>query len=292
MLNGIGFLVVIVAVFGGFALSGGNVFVVMKALPHELLVIGGGALGAFLVANSKHVLLGAGKGIRHVFKGARWSGQDYMDLLSLLFTLIRIIRSKGGQALESHIENPAESPIFAAYPRLLEDKHLIDFICDYLRMMTLELNNPHYLSEVVESDMERLHAEEMQPQLALQTMADGLPAIGIVAAVLGVIKTMGSIDQPTEILGAMIGSALVGTFLGVLLSYTVVGPLAARLSQIIDEESKVYQVIRATLVAHLQGMSPGTAIEIGRRAVPSLQAPSFTALEERMDELSRSGVAA
>ena len=226
MLNGVGFLIILACVFGSFLWSGGKMDIVLHALPHELTAIGGASLGAFLVSNSLGTVKKAGKGVIHAFKGARWKGDDYRDLLTLLFALLTTFRTGGATAIEPHLDDPAESSLFGKYPRLLGDHHLIEFVADYLRMMTVDFTDPHQMAEAMDADIERHHHEALAPQHALQIMADGLPAIGIVAAVLGVIKTMGSIDQPAEILGGMIGGALVGTFLGVLLAYCFVGPLA------------------------------------------------------------------
>src|SRR3712207_1094623 len=214
MLNGIGFVVILVCVFGSFMMAGGKLDIILHALPHEMMAIAGASVGAFLVANSSGTSKGALAGIKRSFKGPRWQESDYKDLLALLFGLLTTFKKGGATGIEKHLDAPAESALFERYPRLLADHHLIDFICDYLRMMTVNFEDPHQIAEAMENDIERHHHEELLPQHALQTMADGLPAIGIVAAVLGVIKTMGSIDQPTEILGAMIGGALVGTFLG------------------------------------------------------------------------------
>jgi chemotaxis protein MotA len=217
MLNGVGFIIVLVCVFGSFVISGGKFAIIMHALPHELMAIVGASVGAFIVANSFATVKKAGAGIVRSFKGSRWKSSDYRDLLTMLFGVLSTFKKNGATALEPHLDNPGESDLFTPYPRLLKDHHLIEFMCDYLRMMTVNFEDPHQLEAAMEADIEKHHHEEAGPQHALQIMADGLPAIGIVAAVLGVIKTMGSIDQPTQILGAMIGGALVGTFLGVLL---------------------------------------------------------------------------
>ncbi|HYZ47927.1 MAG TPA: MotA/TolQ/ExbB proton channel family protein, partial [Sphingomonas sp.] len=193
-------------------------------------------------------------------------------------------RNNGAPAIESHVDHPQESAIFSRYPRLLADHHLIEFICDYLRMMTVNLEDPHQIEAAMEADIEMHHYEELEPQHALQIMADGLPAIGIIAAVLGVIKTMGSIDAPTEVLGAMIGGALVGTFLGVLLSYCVVGPLASKLRGIVDDDSQPFRIAKTAIVAYAQGMPVQVAVEIARRMTPSRHAPTFQQLESALDE--------
>jgi chemotaxis protein MotA len=284
MLNGIGIVVILACVFGSFIMSGGKLAIVLEALPHELMAIAGAAIGAFIVANSIGNVKKAGKGLIRAFKGARWKDSDYRDLLALLFGLLTTFKKGGATGIEPHLDHPEESRLFSRYPRLLADHHLVEFICDYLRMMTVNFEDPHQLSEAMDNDIERHHHEELAPQHALQTMADGLPAIGIVAAVLGVIKTMGSIDQPTEILGAMIGGALVGTFLGVLLSYCFVGPLAAKLLQVVEEESKPFNIAKTAIVAYAQGVPVQVAVEIARRMAPSAYAPTFQQLETALDE--------
>jgi chemotaxis protein MotA len=259
--------------------------ILLHALPKEMGMIMGGAIGAFVVANSTTILKQAGAGMGRTLKGEKWKKEDYSDLLCLMFLLIKTIRSKGVVAIEPHIENPHESAIFNLFPKISGDHHVVEFICDYLRMMTMNFEDPNQMADAMEADIEKHHQEEHNAQHALQSMADGLPAIGIVAAVLGVIKTMGSIDQPVEVLGGMIGGALVGTFLGVLLAYCVVGPMAARLNQIIEADGKFYQLIKLIIVNHLQGLAPQVAIEIGRRNTPSLFAPSFQEFEAKLNEL-------
>jgi chemotaxis protein MotA len=284
MLNGVGFIIILVCVFGSFLISGGKMDIVLHALPHEMMAIGGAAIGAFIVANSMATVKLAGKGIVRSFKGTRWKDSDYKDLLTLLFGLLSTFKKGGATAIEPHLDTPEESSLFSKFPRLLKDHHLIEFIADYLRMMTVNFEDPHQLAEAMEADIEKHHHEELAPQHALQAMADGLPAIGIVAAVLGVIKTMGSIDQPTEVLGAMIGGALVGTFLGVLLAYCLVGPLAAKLLEIVDADAKPFFIAKTAIIAHAQGQPTQVAIEIARRMTPSSYAPTFQQLETALDE--------
>ncbi|MFC6622712.1 flagellar motor stator protein MotA [Novosphingobium panipatense] len=287
MLNVIGLVVILLCVFGSFLMSGGSLGVILHALPHELMAIGGAALGAFALGNSMTTLKKAGSGIARVFKGDRWKEADYRDLLALLFTLLATFRKGGANAIEPHLDAPAESSIFSRYPRLLADHELIEFICDYLRMMTVNFEDPHQIAEAMEGDMERHHHEELAPQHAIQMMADGLPAIGIVAAVLGVIKTMSSIDQPTEVLGAMIGGALVGTFLGVLLAYCLVGPIAQKLQQIIDADFKPYLIVKTAIVGHAQEQPTEIAIELARRMTPSPYAPSFQEMETALEAVKQ-----
>jgi chemotaxis protein MotA len=284
MLNGVGFLIVIVCVFGSFIISGGKFEIILHALPHELMAIVGASVGAFIVANSFPTVKKALAGVTRSFKGGRWKAGDYRDLLTMLYGILSTFKKNGATALEPHLDDPEQSELFKPYPRLLQDRKLIEFICDYLRMMTVNFEDPHQLESAMEADIERHHHEEAGPQHALQIMADGLPAIGIVAAVLGVIKTMGSIDQPTEILGAMIGGALVGTFLGVLLSYCLVGPLAAKLNETIEADIKPFSIVKTAIVAYAQNVPVQVAIEIARRMTPSAYAPNFQQLETALDE--------
>jgi chemotaxis protein MotA len=288
MVGIVGIVFVFVMVFGGFLLHGGSMGVIFAALPTELMTIFGGAIGAMIVGNSADTLKGVGGGIKQVFSGPKWKEQDFKDMLCLLFTITKMIKSKGILVIESHIEKPEESTIFQKYPRILADHFAVDFICDTLRMLSMNLDDPHQVFDAMESQLEKHHHEKLLPQQALQTMADGLPAIGIVAAVLGVINTMQSVTEPPEVLGGMIGSALVGTFLGVFLAYTVVGPFAVRLNQVLGEEHQFYLIIRDVLVAHLNGNAPQVSVEIGRGNVPTKVQPSFFELEEALNATSDS----
>lgn len=281
----IGLVVVLVMVFGGFALAGGSFDIILYALPYELMIIFGGSLGAFISANSTGVMVGALGGIGKVMKGPKWKADDYRDLLCLMFLLIKTIRSKGVVAIEAHIETPEESKIFQQFPRIVEDHHVVEFICDYIRMLTMNFDDPNQMEDAMNADLEKHHAEEHEPQHALQTMADGLPAVGIVAAVLGIVKTMGAIAEPVEVLGGMVGGALVGTFLGIFLSYLMVAPIAGRFNQIITEEGRFFEIIKVVLVSHLQGNAPQISVELGRRNVPGPLMPTFLELEEAIAEL-------
>jgi chemotaxis protein MotA len=278
----IGIVLLFGLVFGSFIMTGGNIAVIIGAAPHEMMAIGGAGLAALLISNSVTVLKAVAGGFGKVFKGPSWKSADYRDLLSLLFLLTKTMKSKGVIALESHIETPTESSIFSRYPKIMKDHFAIDFICDTLRMMTMNLEDPHQVEDAMEKQLEKHHHEAHSPAHALSNMADALPALGIVAAVLGVIKTMGSITEPPEVLGTMIGGALVGTFLGVFLSYGIVGPLAARMANVIDEEGAFYRIIQSVLVAHLHGNAAQISVEIGRGSVPSPAQPSFLELEETL----------
>jgi chemotaxis protein MotA len=281
----IGIVLLFGLVFGSFIMSGGSMGVIIEAAPHELMCIFGAGIASLLLANSMTTIKGIGSGMGKIFKGPKWKKSDYNDLLSLLFLLTKTMKSKGVIALESHIENPHESSIFSRYPKIGKDHFATDFICDTLRMMTMNLEDPHQVEECMEQQLEKHHHEGLSPSHALQSLADALPALGIVAAVLGIIKTMGAITQPPEILGEMIGSALVGTFLGVFLAYGLVGPMATRLKDVVDEEGAFYRIIRQVLIAHLHGNAAQISVEIGRGGVPSGSQPSFAQLEESLSNI-------
>jgi len=282
-----GIVVLFACVFGGFLISGGSLESVIEAAPHELLTILGAAIAALLIGGSMYSLKKIGGDIGKVLSGPKWKPNDYRDLLCLLFLLAKTMKTKGLIALEAHIEKPDESSIFKRYPRIAADHFALTFICDTLRMMTMSLEDPLQVEAAMEKQLEKHHHEALSTANALQTMADGLPALGIVAAVLGVIKTMGAISEPPEVLGRMIGSALVGTFMGVFLAYGIVGPISVRLKSIIDEETLFYHVIRDILVAHLHGNAAQISVEIGRGSVPSESQPSFQELEEVINNIPK-----
>jgi chemotaxis protein MotA len=285
MMSVVGIVVLFGMVFGGYLLAGGKIDIILKALPFELMIIGGAALGAFLIANSMHDVKHSAGAIGKVLKGPKFGRQDYLDMLSLLYFFVRLAQTKGAMALEPHIEKPEDSAAFRKFPKILADHHAVALICDYLRMVGMNADDPHQIEDVMARELKKIREEELHSAHALQAMADGLPALGIVAAVLGVIKTMASIDQPPEILGKMIGGALVGTFLGVFLSYGIVAPIAARVKGVVEEEARYYDVIKAVIVAHLHGNAPQVAVESGRKVVPSQHMPSFQELEPVLQEL-------
>lgn len=288
----IAYVFIFACVFGSYIESGGKIEVILEALPHELVAIFGASLGAFTISNKFLIVKASFKDLGKAIKGPKWKKKDYIDVLSLLFILIKLMRSKGMIAVEPHIENPHESSIFNQFPRVAHDHFAADLICDTLRMLTMGMDNPHQVEDNLEKKLEKFHHEHAAPCGALQNMADGLPAIGIVAAVLGVIKTMGSISEPPEVLGGMIGGALTGTFLGVFLSYCVVGPLSTKLGQCYEEEQQFYFIIRDVIVAHLSGNAPQIAIEIGRGAIPGHLQPTFLEIEEATSNLKAEGAPA
>jgi chemotaxis protein MotA len=285
MINFGGIVILVALVFGIYILSGGNMDIVLHALPAEGGTIGGAAAATIVIGNSIGVVVKIGKDLGAVVGGSKWKTADYRDLLCLMYTLTKLAKSKGAMGLEPHIESPHESAIFRAYPRILADHFAIDLICDTLRMVLMSCDNPHVVEEALDRAIEKHHHESLKGAKALASMADALPALGIVAAVLGVVKTMASIDQPPAILGGMIGGALVGTFLGVLLAYGIVGPLGHRVTQIRESEAKFYEIIRTAIVSYLHGHPPAVSVELGRQQVESEHQPTFAALDEACQAL-------
>ena len=281
----LGLVLVFGLVFGGFMLSGGKMDIVLYALPFEGMMIGGAAIGAFVIANSVSVIKSSAGGVLKVIKGPRWKAKDYNDLLQLMFELTRAYKAKGILALDSHIEDPQSSDIFGRYPRIMADHFAVDLIRDSFRMLSMQFDDRYATEDVINRKIRKHHHESLASVHAVQQVADGLPAIGIVAAVLGVIKTMSSIDQPPEILGKMIGGALVGTFLGVFLAYCMVQPVAGRLKQIEEEDGAFYLVIRDIFVAMVSNHPPNICIEIGRGSIPSRMQPDFYEVEAAQKEL-------
>jgi chemotaxis protein MotA len=282
-LGGLAFL--LACVFGSFVASGGAIGPLIASMPFELLTILGAAIGTFIMANSMHDVKHTLAGFGMILKGERYKKTDYVDLLSLLYWFTRLASQRGAMALEPHIEKPDDSVAFKHFPKILKDHHTSDLICDYLRMIGMNADDPHQIEDVMARELKKTLAEEMHGSHAIQTMADALPALGIVAAVLGVIKTMGHINEPPAVLGEMIGGALVGTFLGVLLAYGMAAPCASRLQAIVQADSKYSEVIRAVLVAHLHGNAPQVSVETGRKMVPNEHMPSFAELEQALQAL-------
>jgi chemotaxis protein MotA len=275
----IGWVVVLGCIFGVFIGHGGNMGPILKALPWEMTMIGGATLGAFLVNNQMPVVKATIGGALSCFKGGKYTKARYMELLALLYDILQKARKEGLMSIEKDVEDPHSSPLFQKYPGVGNDHHVTEFITDYLRMMVSGNLNAHEIESLMDSEIETHHHEAHAPVAAMQRVAGGLPAFGIVAAVLGVIKTMGSVGQPPAVLGAMIGSALVGTFLGILLAYAFAEPLAGLLEQKVEESGKELQCIKTTLLASMQGYAPQVAIEFGRKVLLSTARPTFTELE-------------
>jgi chemotaxis protein MotA len=278
MFPAIGLVVLIALVFGGFAFTGGNLGPVLEAMPHEMLIIGGAALGSLIIANSGSDLKVLVGGLMKVFKGPKYKKQDYLDAIFLVSRLMKLLRTDGPVAVEPHIEEPKSSSIFADYPRLLNDSTLIHLICDTLRLVVVSSGNldPHAVEDVMDNVVKTHNHHALKPAEQLQGLSDALPALGIVAAVLGVVKTMGSIDKPPAILGGMIGSALVGTFLGVLLAYGMVGPFAAKAKTVVEEDNAIYGVIKQLIIASLHGHPQPLVIEAARSGIAHHNQPSFS----------------
>jgi chemotaxis protein MotA len=277
MLQIVGIVILIAMVFGGFAFTGGNLGPVMEALPHEMLIIGGAGIGSLIIGNSGKELKALGVGLGKVFKGPQYKKQDYLDCIFLVSKLMKMLKTDGPVAVEPHIEDPSASTIFAEYPRLLKDSTLIHLIADTLRLVVVSSGtlDPNAVEDVMDSAIKNHHHHTVKPAEGLQGLADALPALGIVAAVLGVVKTMGSIDKPPAILGGMIGSALVGTFLGVLLAYGLVGPFANRAKQVIEGDAAIYHVVKQIIVASLYGHPQPLVIEAARSSIEHSNQPTF-----------------
>lgn len=286
MIGIIGIVCIFAMVFGGYLAAGGKMAIILKSLPFEMMMIGGAAVGAFLISNDMGGVKHTAKDMAKVFKGAKWKPDDYRDLLCLLFALIRIARQNPVE-VEQHIEDPESSSLFSKYPKIQADKEAVDLICDTMRSASMNYDDPHQVEEVLEKRMDANLHHALHSSHALQTVADGLPALGIVAAVLGVIKTMGSIDQPPEVLGKLIGGALVGTFLGVFLAYGLVGPFASKVKAVVEEDAHFYQLIREVLVANLHNHAAAICIEVGRQNTPSHIRPKFADLEEALKAIKQ-----
>jgi chemotaxis protein MotA len=278
MLVIIGYVIVLAAVFGGFALAGGHLAALFQ--PVELLMIGGSAVGAFLVGNSGKAIKATMKDLPNVFKGSKYDKALYMQLMGLLFEILAKVRKEGLMAIENDVEDPEQSPIFSKYPAILAEHHAIEFITDYLRLMVGGNLDAMEIENLMDCEMDTHHQEGGIPASCIQKVGDGLPAFGIVAAVMGVVHTMESVGLPPQELGMLIAAALVGTFLGILLSYGFVTPLASKLEQRLEESSKILECIKVTLLANLNGYSPALAVEFGRKVLFSTERPSFLELEE------------
>jgi chemotaxis protein MotA len=284
MYAAIGIVVLLVMVFGGFALTGGALGPVMAAIPHEMMIIGGAALGAMIAGNSLHELKAIGGSFKKIFKGPRHNKQDHIDAIALTTKLMKLMRTDGPVALEAHVADPQNSALFAEYPNLLANKPLIALIADTLTLLVVSSGTleTHAVEEVMDNAMKTHFHEIHEPQHALQSLADALPALGIVAAVLGVVKTMGSIDEPPSVLGGMIGSALVGTFLGVLLAYGIVGPLSSRLKQVLEQDEQIFQAVKQVIIASLNGYPQPLVVESARSGLSHAFRPG---LSELLDSL-------
>jgi chemotaxis protein MotA len=276
----IGYIAVILSVFGGFALAGGHLASLLQ--PVELLMIGGAAFGAFLVGNNGKSIKATLKALPSVMKGSKYSKALYMELMTLLFEILSKVRKEGLMSIEGDIEKPQESAIFSKYPGVLSDHHIIEFMTDYLRLMVSGNMDAFQIENLMDNEIETHHVEGEVPVHAIAKLGDGMPAFGIVAAVMGVVHTMASVGIPPAELGILIANALVGTFLGILLAYGFVGPISGLLEQKLHESSKMYQCVKVTLLASLNGYAPALAVEFGRKVLFSTERPSFIELEDHI----------
>lgn len=274
----IGNVGVVACTIGGYMAMGGKIGVLWQ--PFELVIIFGSGLCAFIVANSKHTVKQSGTDIKSIYKKEKYGKTEYMELLSMLYVVFKTARSKGWLALEQHIENPHESEIFKKFPVFYADHDAVTFVCDYLRLISLGAEKPHEIESLMDQEIDTKREERGHTAHAIQTMADGMPALGIVAAVLGIIKTMGAITEPPEVLGHLIGGALVGTFLGVWLSYGFIAPIAGAVKERNDNELKYLLCIKTSILAFLQGAAPQVAIEFGRKILLHDTQPTFLEVEE------------
>ncbi len=282
MLVVIGYVVVLGSIFGGFAMAGGHLGALWQ--PLELLMIFGGAMGAFFVGNNMVTIKATMKDLPGLLKGAKYSKDTYMELMALMYDLLTKVRKEGLMSIEGDVENPAESPVFSKYPKILSDHHVVEFITDYLRIMVSGNLNAMEIENLMDVELETHHHEAMVSSHVVAKLADGMPAFGIVAAVMGVVHTMESVGMPPSELGMLIAHALVGTFLGILLAYGFVGPLASLLEQKAEEGGKIFQTIKVTLLANLNGYAPAMAVEFGRKALSSVDRPNFSDLEAHVKQ--------
>lgn len=274
----IGMVIVFGSLLGGFAAMGGHIGVLWQ--PFEYVIILGSAIGTFFVANPMKVVKDSFKAAMEAIKEATPKPRDYLDTLSILYALMRELRTKTRTEMEVHVDNPGESEIFKAFPKILADKDLTNFICDYCRLIIIGNARTHEIEALMDEEIQTIQRDKLKTYLALSAIADALPALGIVAAVLGVIKAMGALDQPPEVLGHLIGAALVGTFAGILFSYGVFGPLATKVKTVREKRVRLYVIIKQTLLAFMNGAMPQVALEHGRKTISAYERPSISEVEQ------------
>ena len=279
----IGSVIVLASVFGGYLANGGHFDVLIQ--PFEALIIVGAAAGGFVTSNRKPVLNATAKAVPALLKPEKYDKEAFLELLSLLYSVFKLAKTKGPIALEQHVERPDESALFQRFPRFYADHHAVTFLCDYLRLLTLGTDNHHEMETLMDEDIETHQAEHQAVVSAVQSTADALPALGIVAAVLGVIHTMGSITEPPAVLGRLIGGALVGTFLGVLLSYGFVAPIGSAIKARGEADERYFLCMKAGILAYMQGYAPSVAVEFARKALSTDMRPTFYEVEEAVDSL-------
>lgn len=294
----VGLLLVFVATWGGFLMAAGVEHglaiitgVIAKAFLPEFIVIMGCAIAAFMIGNSMHTIKASASGLKALIKPAAHNKASYIELLSMLFTLLKLVRTKGWLSIEQHIENPHESDVFKMFPEFYHDHHATVFLCDYLRIISLGNEDARIIEALMDEEIDTITSDQMHPGHAVQNMADGIPALGIVAAVLGVIKTMSSINEPPAVLGKMIASALVGTFLGVWLSYAMIAPLANAINAKAETVIMYYKCMKVGIIAFLNGAAPQVAVEFARKFLPHDVQPTFQELEEAINNLPTPGSA-
>jgi len=278
----LGFIIAFGCIFGAYAVHGGNLGVILSALPTEMVTIAGAGIGAFIVANRPKTMKAVLRSLGALIKPSKYSKARYMELMAMLYEILQKVRKEGLMSIERDVEEPDKSALFRKYPKVGQDHHVVEFITDYLRMMVSGNLNAHEIESLMDSEIDTHHKEGYAAVAAVARLSGGLPAFGIVAAVLGVVNTMGSVGQPPAILGGMIGSALVGTFLGILLAYGVVEPLGGLMESNLDEDTKELEVIKTTLLASMQGYAPQVAIEFGRKVLFSTDRPTFLELESHV----------
>ncbi|MFD1744821.1 flagellar motor stator protein MotA [Rhizobium helianthi] len=276
----IGFVITLGCVLGGYMAMGGHLDVLFQ--PFELVIIGGAGVGSFVMANPMKVVKDSGKALGEAFKYAVPKERNYLDVLGVLYSLMRDLRTKSRNEIEAHIDNPDESPIFQSAPTVLKNKELTSFICDYVRLIIIGNARSHEIEALMDEEIETILHDKMKPYNSLTTMSDAFPAIGIVAAVLGVIKAMGKINESPEVLGGLIGAALVGTMLGIFLSYCLVAPLCAMIKVVRTKQHRLYIVVKQTLIAYMNGSVPQVALEYGRKTISAHERPSIDAVEQEM----------
>ncbi|MFN7905183.1 MAG: flagellar motor stator protein MotA [Pseudobdellovibrionaceae bacterium] len=283
----VGIIVVFAMVFGGFIIAGGNISVIIKAAPIELMIIGGAALGAYIIANPMKTIK---MGIKLAIKSLTAKGpqkQDYVELLQLLFQLFQVFRKEGPQGVEKHIENPEQSEIFKAYPSFMHNHHAVHFLCDTMKVTLSAELSPYDVDDLLDADIKAIHSEEHAAQHAVQMVADGFPGLGIVAAVLGIVKTMAHLTEGVEKIGALIGAALVGTMLGVFGAYGMIGPAAVKMAADIDAEGRYLGCIKAAMVALQRGAPPIVCVEYARRSITPEERPSFSEIDKATKDIKK-----
>lgn len=277
----LGSIIILASVIGGYVLHHGNLLILYQ--PTEYLIIVGAGVGSFIIGNPFHVIKKTFGALKLLFKkGHPFSKNDYLSLLLFQYEIFRFMKTKGMLEIESHIENPEQSALFQKYPDILHNHHAVDFICDYIRVMTMGVDNKYILEDMMTAELEAHHNDNHMIASGVVSLGDAFPALGIVAAVLGVIVTMGSIAEPPEVLGGLVGAALVGTFLGILIAYGFVGPMGNYLLKYYDAEHKYYEAIKTGLLAHVQGNAPAVTVEFARKVIPEGVRPTFKELEDAM----------